>query len=200
MAVSVLQCIENQPTLICTCSGTAIIPLQPNTVWWTYYTTEPELCVLPAATERRRRPSKEGPNWKKVPHMGTKQGENEDQGTPKQHQNKRQKHQCQCYTGQQEILHSTPICKRAEWNPEKCLQKTWDTSTLKEGNTIKSLLMAPKDKDPITKKSGIIYRFKCNRVECDDEYIGESSRKYGEVQGTPEGPHPNIWPLQHHRS
>ena len=42
------------------------------------------------------------------------------------------------------------------------------------GNTIRSLLMAPKDKDPIIKKSGIIYRYKCDRVECDDEYIGES--------------------------
>ena len=29
----------------------------------------------------------------------------------------------------------------------------------KEGNTIKGLLMAPKDKDHITKKSGIIYKF-----------------------------------------
>ena len=50
----------------------------------------------------------------------------------------------------------------------------------KGGNTIKSLLMAPKYKDHITKKSGIIYRFKCNRVECDDEYIGESSRTFEE--------------------
>ena len=48
------------------------------------------------------------------------------------------------------------------------------------GNTIKSLLMTPKDKDHITKKSGIIYRFKYNRVDCDDEYIGESSRTFGE--------------------
>ena len=48
------------------------------------------------------------------------------------------------------------------------------------GSTIKSLLMTPKDKDHISKKSGIIYRFKCNRVECDDEYIGESSRTFGE--------------------
>ena len=50
----------------------------------------------------------------------------------------------------------------------------------KGGNTIKGLLMAPKDKDHITMKSGIIYRFKCNRVDCDDEYIGESSRTFGE--------------------
>ena len=50
----------------------------------------------------------------------------------------------------------------------------------KGGNTIKSLLMTPKDKDHITKKSGIIYRFKCKRVDCEDEYIGESSRTFGE--------------------
>ena len=43
---------------------------------------------------------------------------------------------------------------------------------LKGVNTIKSLLMAPKDKDPITKKSSVIYRYKCDRVDCDDEYIG----------------------------
>ena len=50
----------------------------------------------------------------------------------------------------------------------------------KGGNTIKSLQMAPKDKDPITKKSGIIYRYKCNRVEFDGEYIGQSSITFGE--------------------
>ena len=46
----------------------------------------------------------------------------------------------------------------------------------KGGHTIKSLLMTPKDQDPILKKSGVIYRYKCGRVECDEEYIGESSR------------------------
>ena len=50
----------------------------------------------------------------------------------------------------------------------------------KGGNTIKTLLMAPKDKDPILRKSGVIYRFKCGRVDCDEEYIGESSRSFGE--------------------
>ena len=41
-------------------------------------------------------------------------------------------------------------------------------------------LMTPKDQDPIKNRSGLIYRFKCNRVECDDEYTGESSRTFGE--------------------
>ena len=50
----------------------------------------------------------------------------------------------------------------------------------KGGLTIKNLLMAPKDKDPILKKSGVIYIYKCDRVECDEEYIGESARIFAE--------------------
>ena len=50
----------------------------------------------------------------------------------------------------------------------------------KGGTTTKNHLMAPKDKDPIQKKSGVIYRYKCDRVECDEEYIEESSRTFGE--------------------
>ena len=49
----------------------------------------------------------------------------------------------------------------------------------KGGKTIQNLLMAPKDQDTI-QKSGVIYRYKCDRVECDEEYIGESSRTFGE--------------------
>ena len=33
---------------------------------------------------------------------------------------------------------------------------------------------------PILKKSKVIYRYKCDRVECGEEYIGESSRTFGE--------------------
>ena len=42
----------------------------------------------------------------------------------------------------------------------------------KGGNTIRSLLEAPKDKDNIIQKSRVIYRYKCNRFECDKEYTG----------------------------
>ena len=44
---------------------------------------------------------------------------------------------------------------------------------LKGGLTIQNLLMALKDKDIILKKSAVIYRYKCDMVECDEEYIGE---------------------------
>ena len=49
----------------------------------------------------------------------------------------------------------------------------------KGGTTIKNLLMTPKDKDPIQKQSGVIYTYQCDRVDCDEEYIGESSRTFG---------------------
>ena len=48
----------------------------------------------------------------------------------------------------------------------------------KGGTTIKNLLTAPKNQDPMQERSGVIYR--CDRVECDDEYIDESSRTFGE--------------------
>ena len=34
-------------------------------------------------------------------------------------------------------------------------------------------------KTTLTNKSGIIYRFKCDRLECDEEYIGETARTFG---------------------
>ena len=48
------------------------------------------------------------------------------------------------------------------------------------GNTLKNLLMFPKDREAITKQNNIIYWFKCGKTECDDEYIGESSRTFEE--------------------
>ena len=45
----------------------------------------------------------------------------------------------------------------------------------KGGNTIKNLLIHPKDKDTILQKSAVIYRYKCGRVDCEEEYTGESA-------------------------
>ena len=50
----------------------------------------------------------------------------------------------------------------------------------KGGKTIKNLLVSPKDKDPILNQSSAIYRYQCNNLGCDDEYIGETSRTFGE--------------------
>ena len=62
----------------------------------------------------------------------------------------------------------------------------------KSGKSIKDELVAPKDKDHITKKkSGIIYRYKCDRLECDEEYIVETARTFGErYKEHPKAPSP----------
>ena len=50
----------------------------------------------------------------------------------------------------------------------------------KGGRTIKNLLVSPKDKDPMVSQSGAIYWYQCGDLSCDDEYIGETSRTFGE--------------------
>ena len=48
------------------------------------------------------------------------------------------------------------------------------------GNTIRDHLVHPKDRDIILQKCGLIYRYKCGRVDCEEEYIGESGRTFAE--------------------
>ena len=50
----------------------------------------------------------------------------------------------------------------------------------KGGRTITNLLVSPKDKDPMVNQSGAIYWYQCGDLGCDDEYIGETSRTFGE--------------------
>ena len=49
----------------------------------------------------------------------------------------------------------------------------------KGNSTIKNKLVKPKNKDPL-EKSGAIYWYQCGELGCDDEYIGETSRTFGE--------------------
>ena len=50
----------------------------------------------------------------------------------------------------------------------------------KGSNTIKTLLMAPKNKDTKLQKSQVIYKFKCPHINCPEEYIGETGRAFGD--------------------
>ena len=50
----------------------------------------------------------------------------------------------------------------------------------KGGNTIKNLLVSPKDKDSMVNQSGAIYWHQCCDLGYDDEYIGETSKTFGE--------------------
>ena len=47
-------------------------------------------------------------------------------------------------------------------------------------NTLKSLLMHPKDKVPIEQKKDIVYQWECKADNCNSSYIRETSRALGE--------------------
>ena len=50
----------------------------------------------------------------------------------------------------------------------------------KGGNTLKNLLIFPKNRAEMTKQSNNIYWYKCGRTDCNDEYTGESARTFEE--------------------
>ena len=45
---------------------------------------------------------------------------------------------------------------------------------------IKEMLVKPKDKDPIDRKSGAIYWYQCGELTCNEKCIGETCRTFGE--------------------
>ena len=45
---------------------------------------------------------------------------------------------------------------------------------------MKGLVVAPEEKDVITKTSEVIHRLIHGRVDCDEQYIDESSRTFWE--------------------
>ena len=67
-----------------------------------------------------------------------------------------------------------PYTKGLSESIKTVCRKHWIQVYFKGGKTIKNFPVAPKDKDHITKTNGVIYRYKCDRVECDKEYIEES--------------------------
>ena len=92
-------------------------------------------------------------------------------------------------TGTAPITPATTRITFSWWFPyTKSLSKSVKTSCGKVGiqvhfrgdNTIKSLHIVPKDKDIITQKSGMMYSYKCERLKCDEEYIREFARTFGE--------------------
>ena len=98
------------------------------------------------------------------------------------------------------LYQSLRICKYPDWALNRVKLKSQSSALRrKQGNNNNpepSNIRAPKpyivvpyhqglsesfkDKDPLFKKSGVIYRYKCDRVDCDEEYIGESARNFEE--------------------
>ena len=63
----------------------------------------------------------------------------------------------------------------------KKICRRYGVETHFKGNaTIKQLLARPKDQDPKDYNGNVIYSYQCGEVDCDEEYIGETSRTLGE--------------------
>ena len=50
------------------------------------------------------------------------------------------------------------------------------TSVMKPINTIRNILVHPKDKIPRDKASGVVYKIECSN--CPESYVGETGREY----------------------
>ena len=50
----------------------------------------------------------------------------------------------------------------------------------KGGQTLKNILVLPKDRDTVVNKNSIIYSYSCGKIDCNEEYIGKSGRTLGE--------------------
>ena len=69
------------------------------------------------------------------------------------------------------------------------------------GSTIRDLLVLLRIRDTILKKSGVIYRYRCERVDGEEEYIGELGQNFwSKIQGTHESTTPHHRPPEYHRS
>ena len=86
-----------------------------------------------------------------------------------------------------ELTHTVlSACKYPSWAIKRMKLKNSIPRTAKNNNkgnrsnTIKESSITVQYNKGLTKKSGIIYRFKCDRLEFDEGYIGETSRTFGE--------------------
>ena len=61
------------------------------------------------------------------------------------------------------------------------MQKIWYINMLQKWQNIKEHFSCTKEKTASNRKSEDIYWYKSNRVECDEEYIVDSVRNFGEA-------------------
>ena len=73
-----------------------------------------------------------------------------------------------------------PYTKELSESFKKICGKYGIQTYFKGNTTIKQTLMKPKDQDPKYNRSGLIYSYKCQDIICGEDYIGETSRSWGE--------------------
>ena len=156
------------PTSIC--SGTATMPYPTNIVLSTHYYIEPQYLFQPRSARRGTNTHKQSFISLQISCIGHQQDEVKN-STPRTAKNNKG-------TRTNTINRSfiTVPCSKGLSDSFKNICKRYGIQVhFKSGKTLKDELVAPKDKDHITKKSGIIYR-----LECDEEHIEETSRTFGE--------------------
>ena len=170
---------ESQHILINTCIGTAIMPYHPNTAWLGLCSTGAKtICSGPTQLQEEEEHLYRTLKKCKYPTWALNRVKLRNQTPAPKKNNKRNTNPNNIRDQKPHI--TVPYHQGLSESFKRTCKKYGIEVHLKGGPTIKNLLMTPKDKDPILKRSGVIYRFKCNRVECDEEYIGESARNFGE--------------------
>ena len=122
----------------------------------------------PGTAKRRTETDPRSLDTMQVSNVGHLQNENKNKCSQKQ-QKQQPKHQ----THMQKFI-TVPYNEGLSETFKNLYKKYGIEVHFKSGKTIKDELVAPKDKDHITKKSGVIYRYKFDMLECDEEYIGET--------------------------
>ena len=169
--------IENQLIQTFTYSGTAITQWHLNIVWLALFIIELNQMLQPSVVTTGRKYLQKAlqrckyPAWvlNRVKIKSKGSANKKRRGTIKTGQN----------NNNQKPYMVVPYYRGLSESLKKVCSRHGVQVYFKGGNTIKNLLVAPKDQDPILKKSGVIYRYKCDRVDCDEDYIGESSRERG---------------------
>ena len=142
----------------------------------------PPLCAasLSCSNKKRTTSGRLSPNantqnglwtrWRKAPDRSTRQvndgGTNHAQSANNEVKNK----------GHIVIPYTQGLCESIK----KICGRYGIQTHFKGGRTFKNLLVSPKDKDPMVNQSGAIYWYQCGDLGCDEEYIGETSRSFGE--------------------
>ena len=138
-------------------SGTATITSQPNSVLSKPSPIGPPLCaaILSCFKKKRSTSGKLSPNVNILSALANHEVQNK---------------------GHIVIPYTKGLCESIK----KICGRYGIQTHFKGDRTIKNLLVSPKDKDPMVNQSGAIYWYQCGDLGRDDEYIGETSRTFGE--------------------
>ena len=76
--------------------------------------------------------------------------------------------------------HCSTLCTGYLWEFEVHLRQAWSNCSLQGRTNTEDVLVSPNDKDTMTKKNSVIYWYRYDKIDHDEEYIGDSSRMLGD--------------------